>query len=137
MAFLFDTNIISETVKPRPDANLIRWLEDIAHSDCYLSVVTLGEIRKGIELKKKKDKAKAQKFERWLSVLKEDFADFTLNIDEHIAEEWGRLQAISPEEPTDALFAATARVHGLTLVTRNVKHMMHWDVVVVNPFEEI
>ncbi len=136
MNFLIDTNIISEVRKgERCDANVTAWYDMLDDGDLYLSVLVLGEIRKGVELIRSKDGVQANALEDWLSVVSEAFAGRILPIDEAVSEEWGRMTAIRPLSTVDALLAATAKVHGMILATRNMSDVAGLGAAVVNPFE--
>jgi predicted nucleic acid-binding protein len=134
--YLIDTNIISEVRKgDRCNANVAAWYASIDDADIYLSVLVLGEIRKGIERARPNDPARARALERWLDTVRESFADRVLPVDPLVADEWGRMSA-GPSAPTiDALLAATAKVHRMTLATRNLADVADLGAEVVNPFE--
>jgi toxin FitB len=135
VSYLIDTNVVSELRKrDRANANLLEWFETVDSHELFLSVVTVGELRRGIEVIGRRDSAAAAAIARWLRTLIEGFGDRVLPIDRPVAEEWGRLTAGPGISPVDGLLAATARVHRLTLVTRNVKDVRQVDVHVVNPF---
>ena len=135
MNFLIDTNIISEVRKgTRCNARVAAWYATIADDSLYLSVLVLGEIRKGIELARHKDSAKAKALESWLEAVAAAFADRVLPIDKEIGDEWGRMSAIRPIPVIDGLLAATAKVHGLTLVTRNDANVKGLGADLLNPF---
>ena len=135
MSYLIDTNIVSELRKrDRVNAQLREWFDTVESHELFLSVVTVGELRRGIEVLGRRDPAAAAAIARWLRPLIEGLGDRVLAIDRPVAEEWGRLTASPGISPVDGLLAATARVHRLTLVTRNVKDVRHVDVHVVNPF---
>lgn len=136
MNYLIDTNIISELRKgARCDAKVTAWYASIRDDDLYLSVVVLGEIRRGIELARPRDATKARALETWLSAVGDAFADRILPIDRAVAEEWGRMAASRPIPAIDGLLAATARVHQMTLVTRNASDVAGLDARVLNPFD--
>ncbi len=136
MRFLIDTNIISEVRKgPRCDANVAAWYGSIDDASIYLSVLVLGEIRKGIERARPSDPARANALEQWLSAVVKSFADRILPIDRAVADEWGRMSAKRPVSTIDALLAATAKVHRMTLATRNVADVADLGAAVFNPFE--
>ncbi|HEY5566091.1 MAG TPA: type II toxin-antitoxin system VapC family toxin [Gammaproteobacteria bacterium] len=124
MSFLLDTDILSEWVKPRPDQGVIAWLEGVDEDRVFISVVTLAELRHGTE--RMDHGAHRKGLEKWLShELPARFEERILTIDGAVADAWGVIvaqhEAIgSPIGPMDAFIAATARVHGLTVVTRNV-----------------
>ncbi len=136
MSFLVDTNVISEIRKSaRCDAAVAAWWADVPEDELWLSVVVLGEIRKGIERARPRDTAKAEALDSWLAELTAGYADRLLAIDAAVADEWGRLSAIRRLPVVDALLAATANVHGLTLVTRNEADVAGLGVQVLDPFE--
>jgi predicted nucleic acid-binding protein len=101
-----------------------------------LSVLSIGEIRRGIDSIKRRDERSAQKLEVWLARLRAEFAARILIVSEQIAETWGRLMVPDPLPVVDSMLAATAIVHGLTLVTRNVDDVRRTGVPFLNPFEE-
>jgi toxin FitB len=121
MRYLLDTNAISETLKKKPDRGVVEWFEDTPLSQCALSVLTLGEIRSGIE--RMPASASRERNRSWLEqTLPANFEGRILPINRDIADRWGRLVAETYRQPlhiADSLIAATALVHGLTLVTRD------------------
>lgn len=133
MSFLLDTNVVSEIRRNR-DPHVPAWAEE-ADVDLRLSVMTLGEIRKGIELLRARDPSQAEVFITWLGELHTHFAERILPIDVRVAEEWGRLNAIATRNTVDSLIAATARVHGLTVVTRNTGDFEDCGVLLLNPWQ--
>ena len=135
MSYLIDTNIISEIRKGgHCDVNVARWYEAIEDASLYLSVMVIGEIRKGIEKLRPKNATQANMIEDWLEEVAKAFGDRILPIDGTVANEWGRLTAIRPLPVIDGLLAATAKVHGMTLVTRNIADIADLGVHVINPF---
>lgn len=132
--FLLDTNIIPETRKPRPNPGLSRWIGEVSTLDLFLSVLSVGEIRKGIERLRERDAVAANEIETWLEDLEDAFGDRILPVDRRVAHSWGRLSARVGENPVDVMLAATAQVHDLTLVTRNVRDVSPLGIAVVNPF---
>lgn len=133
MTFLLDTNVVSEIRRDR-DPNVRAWAETAHDVDLYLSVLTVGEIRKGIERVRERDPNQASALTSWLSQLRERFARRLLPVDVEAAEEWGRLNAGSPRRTVDSLLAATARVHNLTLVTHSVGDFVGCGVPVLDPW---
>lgn len=138
--FLLDTNIPSEFRNPQPEPRVVQWVDSVAEDSVFISVVTLGEIRKGCELL---DAGKRRKeLEQWLEVeVREWFAGRILPVTDAIAERWGRLEAQRqrlglPLNTADGQIAATALEHGLTLVTRNVNDFRDLGVVVFNPWSD-
>lgn len=135
MSYLLDTNVISELRKgERADANVTAWFADVADEEIFLSVLTIGEIRRGIESVRRRDPDSAAALDRWLNLLSEAHGDRVIPIDRAIAEEWGRISVPDPLPVVDGLLTATARVLGLTLVTRNVADVENGEVELVNPF---
>ena len=136
MSYLIDTNVISELRKgARADLRVVDWFAGLAEDDLYLSVLTVGEIRKGIERIRLRDRRAAASLERWLHEVIDAHRDRILPIDQTVAEEWGRLNVPDPLPVVDGLLAATAAVHGLVLATRNVKNLLRTGVSLLNPFE--
>jgi predicted nucleic acid-binding protein len=138
--FLLDTNIISELVKPKPEANVTEWIENTDESLLYLSVLTLGEIRRGIAaLPQSRRRAT---LEAWLDKnLRARFAGRILVIDQEVADRWGLLTAAAGNSGIvlpviDGLLAATALEHNLTLVTRNTGQIPSMGVAVFNPWQK-
>jgi hypothetical protein len=135
MRYLIDTNIIAEVRKgTRCDPRVSRWWAGIADADLFVSVLVLGEIRKGIELARPRDPAKAAALERWLNTVRHMFGRRILPIDQAVADAWGRLNASQPRPTVDSLLAATAQVYDLTLVTRNLTDMPKAGIAMLNPF---
>jgi predicted nucleic acid-binding protein len=137
LSFLLDTNVVSEFRKGRRcHPRVSTWLSSVADDDLYLSALVVGEIRRGIEVIRRRDARQAGRLEGWLARLVTDHASRILPVDRPVAEEWGRLTAIRSASVVDTLLAATARVHGLTLVTRNIGHVSWTGVSCLNPFAE-
>lgn len=136
MSFLIDTNIISEVRKgARCNPGVAKWWAEVAEGDIWLSTLILGEIRKGVELARRRDPEKASVLEAWLGEIVSGFGERVLAVDAATAEEWGRMSAIRPVPVIDALLAATAKTNGLTLVTRNEADVAELGVDVLNPFD--
>jgi predicted nucleic acid-binding protein len=135
LSYLLDTNVISELRKgQRADTNVAAWFAGLADDEIFLSVLTIGEIRRGIEGVRRHDPDSAAALDRWLALLSEAHGDRILPIDRAIAEEWGRMNVPDPLPVVDGLLAATARVLSLTLVTRNVADVEGTGVELLNPF---
>jgi toxin FitB len=138
MLYLIDTNIIAEVRKGEHcNPNVAAWYAAIDDADVYLSVLVLGEIRKGIERARQNDPAQARALERWLSRVSEAFGDRVLPVDQPVADTWGRMSAKRPVPAIDGLLAATAKVHRMTLATRNVSDVADLGAEVLNPFERM
>lgn len=138
MTWLIDTNVISEVRKRgRCHPNVARWWNGVRREDLFLSVVTLGEIRRGIESIRPRDPVQAATLELWLRGLSEVFARRILRIDVQVADTWGRLTAVRSVPTIDAQLAATAIVHGLIFVTRNTVDVAGLGVAVLDPFAAI
>jgi toxin FitB len=133
---LIDTNVLAELRKgERADLHVQAWFAALAPDEIFVSVLTLGEIRKGVENVRRRDRSAARALERWLNRLVREHADRILPIDRAVADEWGRLNAPNPLPVIDSLLAATAIVNDLTLATRNVKDVKTTGVRLVNPFD--
>ena len=137
--FLLDTNVISELVKPRPEPKVVSWIEEIDENLLYLSVLTLGEIRKGVAALPQS--ARRTELESWLeSDLQLRFSKRILSIDGSVADRWGNLAGLALKDGhrlsvVDGLLAATAIHHNLTLVTRNIGDTAATGVAVFNPWQ--
>jgi predicted nucleic acid-binding protein len=137
LSYLLDTNVISELRKgQRADVNVTVWFADVAEEEIFLSVLTIGEIRRGIENVRRRDPDSAAALDRWLNLLSEAHSDRVVPIDRAIAEEWGRMNVPDPLPVIDGLLAATARVLGLTLVTRNVVDVEGTGINLFDPFAD-
>ena len=135
MSYLVDTNVISELRKgERADAGVVDWFAEVEDDEIHLSVLTIGELRQGVDRIQRRDRESAGVLNRWLRRLVDDFSERILPVDRLIAEEWGRMNVAQTLPVIDSLMAATANVHGLTLVTRNTKDVARTDVAHLNPF---
>jgi hypothetical protein len=135
LKFLLDTNVISEIRKrERAHPNVVRWVARTPVEEIGTSVLVLAEIRHGIELKRRSDPEQAKSLDRWFSQMRIRLGDRVLPIDEPIAEAWALLGIPDPLPLIDGLLAATAKVHGLTLVTRNVADIAVAGVSLLDPF---
>lgn len=134
MSFLLDTNVVSEIRRGR-DPRVRAWADAVDDVELHLSVMTLGEIRTGVDRLRTRDADQADVFGRWLSELRTRFAGRILPVDARVADRWGRLNATASRNTVDSLIAATAHVHDLTVVTRNTKDFEGCDVPLVNPWE--
>jgi len=133
--FLLDTNVISEIRKrDRAHPNVSLWVHRTPVREIGTSVVVLAEIRRGIELKRRNDVEQAEGLDRWFRRMRTRLGDRVLPVDEPIAEAWARLSVPDPLPLIDGLLAATAKVRGLTLVTRNIADVMRTGVSILDPF---
>ena len=132
--YLVDTNVVSEARRGSKEARI--WLRSVDPATIYLSVITLGEIMKGIALKMRTDPRAAASLTAWLEQLRYDHGDRILPITDRVALEWGRLAAERPRGMADGLIAATAAVHAKIIVTRNVEHFSDTRLPVVNPWNQ-
>ncbi|QIN81522.1 PIN domain-containing protein [Rubrobacter tropicus] len=135
MKYLLDTNVIFEARKPRGAERVKRWISSVPVEDLYLSVLTLGEVRRGIGLLEGRDPVQAEVYEAWLTTVLRDYADRIIPVDAETAEEWGRMNVPGPVPVVDSLMAATARVRNMTFVTRNTSDVARTGVRLLNPFE--
>ena len=132
-AYLLDTNVVSELRKPRPHGAVLAWLESLNDADLYLSAVTLGEIQAGIEITREQDRDKADEIEAWLALVAEAYN--VLPMDAATFRAWARLMHRKSDTLyEDAMIAATAQMHGLTVATRNVADFKALGMEVFNPF---
>lgn len=132
---MLDTNVLSETRRPRGDEGVKRWISSTPAADLYLSVLVVGEVRRGIERLKRRDLHRAEAYEDWLGTVLSDYADRILPVDAETADEWGRMSVPDPVPIVDGLMAATAKVRGMTFVTRNTADVARTGVRLLNPFE--
>ena len=139
MKYLLDTCVVSELVRPRPDPAVVVWIRSQQEEHLFLSVLTLGELRKGIQ--RMPDSHKRVRLENWLdSDLKLRFAGRWLSVDKEVAERWGLVTAEAERRGAgtpvlDGLIAATALAHGMTVVTRNTADIRATGVLFLNPWE--
>jgi hypothetical protein len=133
--YLLDTNFISETRKLRADAGVVAFLAASDAGGLFLSVLTLGELRKGVEAKRRSDSATADRLGAWVDGIETTFADRVLPVDGAAARLWGELSARRSLPVIDTLIAATAITRGLTLVTRNTRDVTATGVPLVDPWQ--
>ncbi len=132
--FLLDTNVVSELRKPRPHGGVLAWLKSAEDANLHLSAVTLAEIQAGVELTRDQDASKADEIEAWLDLVAQSYN--VLPMDSVTFRSWARLMhRRSDTLHEDAMIAATAAVHNLTVVTRNVADFAPFKVRVLNPFK--
>jgi len=132
--YLLDTNIVSELRKPKPHGAVLAWLGALDDTQLYLSAVTVGEIQAGIELTREQDSAKALEIEAWLEMVSATYN--VLPMDAATFRAWAKLMHRKSDTPfEDAMIAATAEIHGLTVATRNIADFKSFGVPLFNPFE--
>ena len=137
MSYLLDSNIVSELRKrERADASVRQWFAGVDDTELFLSVLTVGELRRGIESIHRRDRTRALVLNRWFHALVTQYEARILLVDQKVAEEWGRMNAQATLPAIDSLLAATAQVHGLTFVTRNTKDVARTGVSCLNPFQQ-
>ena len=131
--YLLDTNIVSELRRPRPHGALLAWLQDVQDHDLHISAVTIGEIQSGVEITREQDEAKAAAIEAWLDEVARTYN--VLSMEAQTFRLWARLMhRRSDNLIEDAMIAATAVIHHLTVVTRNVRDFESLGVLTLNPF---
>lgn len=134
--FLLDTNVVSELRKgARANEGVRSWFKSVDDADLFLSVLVVGELRQGVERVRLRDAAQAAHLDRWLRKLTDEFAERLLPVDDRVAELWGRLNVPDPLSAVDGLLAATSIVHGLALVTRNLRDVRRTGARLFNPFD--
>ena len=132
--YLLDTNVVSELRKAKPHGGVVEWLQGVADPDLHLSAVTIGEIQSGIEITRQNNKSKADEIEAWLEQVTETYNIHAM--DAGVFRCWARLMHKKSDALIeDAMIAATAIVHGLTIVTRNEKDFASFKVALFNPFK--
>jgi toxin FitB len=135
MAFLLDTNVLSELRRDsKCNPHVLAWAQSVGSRPCYISVLSLGEIRKGIEVLRRRSPEQVPAFEKWIDTLTRDYEDFILPVTEEVADQWGRLNAIQSLPVIDGLIAATAAHFHLTIVTRNLNDFPD-AIPKLNPWE--
>ncbi|HEY2277098.1 MAG TPA: type II toxin-antitoxin system VapC family toxin [Streptosporangiaceae bacterium] len=137
MSYLLDTNALSELRKRRPDPRVTGWFDMAPKAELYLSCLTIGEIRRGIERLRHQDEVQAKAIERWLAGLRYFYQDRIVPIDTEITERWGRLSTAATLPAVDGLLAATALTRDWTVVTRNVADFVPSGARVLNPWEHL
>jgi hypothetical protein len=126
--------VVSELRRPRPNAGVVAWFDTVSSTELWLSVLVLGEIRQGVEQLARRDADQAATYQKWLTELGDSFADRLVPVTAEIADLWGRLNVPDRLPAVDGLLAATALVHGWTLVTRNTADVVRTGVRVLDPF---
>jgi predicted nucleic acid-binding protein len=134
MAYLLDTNVVSELRKRKPHGAVLAWIRQVPEDSLFVSAVTLGEIQAGIEITREQDAAKADEIEQWLDDLAQTYS--VLAVDASVFRRWAQLMHRRPDHHLeDALIAATALVRGLTVATRNTDDFTPFAVDLINPFQ--
>jgi predicted nucleic acid-binding protein len=134
--YLLDTNVISELRRPRPNKAVVAWLSGVAPDQVFLSAVTIGELQAGVENAKDQDGARSAVIESWVDGVADSYN--VLPMDGLAFRRWAQLMhRQSPDLIPDAMIAATALVHNLTVVTRNVRDFERLGVIAINPFERV
>ena len=133
--YLLDTNIVSETRKTRAGERVIAFLGAVDASSLFISALTVGELRKGVEIKRRADPDAAARIGTWVEGIELAFADHILPVDSRVARRWGELSAERSRPVIDTLIAATALAHGLTLVTRDTGDRRGINLAVIDPWQ--
>jgi toxin FitB len=136
MPYLLDTNVVSELrLKERAAPRFLAWRRSLVYEEAFVSVLVLGEMRRGVESKRLKDSTAARVFEKWLNEVEATFGERILPVNRKICDYWGRMTARANVPTTDGLIAATALHYGLTVATRNTTDFQRCGVDYFNPFE--
>lgn len=135
MSYLVDSNVVSEARRPNGDRSVKTWIASVPGDDLFLSALVPGEVRRWIERLRQRDSQQAAVYELWLTTLLREYGNHVLPVTVEIAEEWGRMNVPDPVPVVDGLMAATAKVHGMTFVTRNTRDVAGTGVRLLNPFE--
>ena len=131
--YLLDTNVVSELRRPRPHGAVVAWIRDVPDSDLHLSAVTIGELQAGVEITREHDPDRAAEIERWIDRVAETYN--VLSMDSAAFRRWAQLMHHRSDQLNeDAMIAATAQIHGLTVVTRNVRDFDIFGAKTLNPF---
>ena len=133
--YLLDTNFVSEARKPRPNPGVLAFLLETSPDRSFVSAMTIGELRKGVAARRALDAEAADRLAEWVDQLESEFSERVITVDGAVARIWGELSASRPVPVVDTLIAATAIVHDLTLVTRNVRDMASTGARLLNPWE--
>lgn len=133
--YLLDTNVVSEATRARKEMRVLDFVASIENGRTFLSVLTIGELKRGSILKRRVDRSHSERLDAWIEALERSFADRILQVDLEAARLWGELSARRPRAAVDTLIAATAITRNLTLVTRNVRDVADTGVRLLNPWE--
>jgi predicted nucleic acid-binding protein len=134
--YLLDTNVVSELRKPKPHGGVLAWLKELPNNQIYLSAVTIGELQAGVERTRGQYPHKAAQIQSWIDQLEQSYQ--VLPMDSLCFREWARLMKGKPDDLLeDLMIAATARIHELTVATRNERHFASAGVQILNPFKAI
>jgi hypothetical protein len=134
VTYLLDTNVVAELRRRAPDPGVLAWLDGVADDDLHVSVLVLGEIRRGVEMLRTRDPERADAIATWLSTMEDRFSDRIVPVSAAVADRWGHIDAPDPVPVVDGLMAATALVHGWTFVTRNGRDVARTGVPTLDPF---
>lgn len=132
---LVDTDVLSDLRKPRPSTSVVDWFRGAAPAELFVSVITIMEIRAGVEQKRKNDREFADRLENWLDATIANFSDRILPLDTEVALRWGQMPVRFGRNDMDVAIAATALEHGFAIATRNVRHYTSMGVKTLNPFD--
>ena len=135
--YLLDTNVVSETRRVRPNERVLAFIDGVDDETLFISALTIGELQRGVELKRRNDPVAAMRIAEWIEETQQFYAERILPVGVEVAWLWGALSADRGRPIVDTLIAATAMVHGLTLVTRNTAHVEGLRLTVINPWEEL
>lgn len=134
--YLLDTNVVSETRRSRADERVVAFLQRLDAERLFISALTVGELRRGAEMKRQTDREAASRISAWVGITEQTFADRILPVDTHVARVWGEITTDRKRPVVDTLIAATALVHDLTLVTRNITDLSGINVPILDPWQE-
>lgn len=134
LRYLLDTNVVSELRRTRCDPAVRAWDRATSAEQRYVSALVLGEIRRGVEQLRARDPGRAGHLDEWLATVAGEYADHVLPVDGAVAQQWGRINAGRTTLAPDALMAATAIVHGMTLVTRNIRDLADSGALLLDPW---
>jgi hypothetical protein len=134
--YLLDTNVLSEPTRPRPDPKVMDWIDTTPLNTLFISVLSLGELTKGIAQILDRDKQRAETYAGWLVSIRRQYAGRVLPVDAPVVETWGMMASTGSFPILDALIVSTARAHGLVLATRNRRDFENLGVQIFNPWTD-